>query len=751
MKGCHYGVQHRWQPLHSFFSKHPFTFLIMKTKFWYLLILGFLSFGVVATSCSDDEEEIVQPTPPDEPDNPDKPDVPKPPVINVTVTMKEATVEGTVTDVSGLPLPGVNISSGEVQTTTDDKGWFTFERIASANGRFVFTFKKDGYFTVTRSGAFKDNLSLQVVMQGKNSGDNVVSTSFTATQENTLKADGMEVVIPASALVTASGEDYTGTVKADMLYLSPDNENFTTMMPGSDMAAIRTDRSEATLISYGMVEVSLTDGSGNPLQLKEGNQSEMTYPIPESMKDNPPPTIPLWYFNEEAGVWVEEGVATLKGDVYVGSVSHFSWHNLDVAEERVTIKGKVTDCQGRPVSRVLVTVDQTSDITISDGSYSVYVPANTPVTVTVKSEDYYSYSPVASVPVAGQPGGTTVDDINLELPCTPVVSGRIINSCGELTVASIWCEYTLNGKTYTTIPVWTDITTGNFTFRLPSGATGKGIIHVQPVGGNEITKEVTLTGGDLTVNVELCQDIETVENVLTISKPTGEVIRAYTIDASKAIFGVSEGALAYIAPMVESGSFVLGIENYSDDVKTYEDATAALYANSETDPYGFASEKAHVDILSRTDSNIKLSISATGQYFDMNGTEEQAFLTGTVSGEFSVSSDYRTNVTDWSSLACAKAIPQLLLPIDLVAVITVPMLGEVEALYYNGSVAEVDRISKILTDAGFSLMSEEGDGKNTITRSYMDDNWSMISINFDTSGNQAPDGKSYPIMVVPLV
>lgn len=721
----------------------------MKTKFWYLLMLGVLSFSVVATSCSDEDEEIVQPTPPVEPD---KPDVPKPPEINVTVTMKEATVEGMVTDIDGLPLTGVNISSGDAQTTTDDKGWFSFERIASANGRFVFTFKKDGYFTVTRSGTFKDNLSLQVVMQGKNSGDNVVSTSFTATAENTLKADGMEVVIPASALVTASGEAYTGTVKADMLYLSPDNENFTTMMPGSDMAAIRTDRSDATLISYGMVEVSLTDGSGNPLQLKEGNQSEMTYPIPESMKDNPPPTIPLWYFNEEAGVWVEEGVATLKGDVYVGSVSHFSWHNLDVAEERVTIKGKVTDCEGRPVSRVLVTVDQTSEITNSDGSYSVYVPANTPVTVTVKSEDYYSYSPEASVPVAGQPGGTTVDNINLELPCTPVVSGRILNSCGELTVASIWCEYTLNGKSCTTIPVWTDVTTGNFTFRLPMTAIGKGIIHVQPVGGNEITKEVTLTGGDLTVNIELCQDIETTDNVLTISRPDGEVIRAFSIDVSQAIFGVAEGTFAYIAPLLESGSFVVGIENYSDDVRTYEDATAVMYsASSETDLYGFSSEKARVDVLSRTDSSIKMSVSATGQYFDMSGTESQAFLTGTVTGEFKVSSDYRTNVTDWSSLACAKAIPQLLLPIDLVAVITVPMLGEVEALYYKGSVAEVDRISKILTDAGFSLMSEEGDGKNTIIRSYMDSNWSMISINFDTNGNQAPDGNSYPIMVVPLV
>lgn len=70
---------------------------------------------------------------------------------DVTVTMKEAIVEGVVTDIEGNPLASVTISSGEAQATTNDMGLFTFERIASANERFVFTFKKDGYFTITRS------------------------------------------------------------------------------------------------------------------------------------------------------------------------------------------------------------------------------------------------------------------------------------------------------------------------------------------------------------------------------------------------------------------------------------------------------------------------------------------------------------------------------------------------------------------------------------------------------------------------
>jgi hypothetical protein len=187
-------------------------------------------------------------------------------------------------------------------------------------------------------------------------------------------------------------------------------------MPGGDLAAIRTTGSETQLISYGMAEVSLTDNAGNPLQLKEGAASQLTFPIPAGMESNPPATIPLWYFDEERGIWIEEGTATLQGNVYVGSVTHFSWHNLDVPGERVTIKGKVTDCEDKPVSYVKVTVDQTAAVTNSKGEYSVFVPANTPVTVVVKSKDYSNYSPEVSHNISGKLGGTVVTQ-DIKLPC----------------------------------------------------------------------------------------------------------------------------------------------------------------------------------------------------------------------------------------------------------------------------------------------------------------------------------------------
>lgn len=710
----------------------------MKTKFWYLLILGSLSFSFIATSCSDDkEEEIVQPTPPDDPDNPD---TPKPPVIDVTITMKDAAVEGVVTDVKGNPLASVAISSGESQAMTNDMGLFTFERIASANGRFVFTFKKDGYFTITRSGVFSKELSMQVVMQSKNNASNVVSTSFSATSDNALKADGMEVAIPASSLVTANGTDYTGTVNADMLYLSPDNENFTTMMPGGDMAAVRTDRSDATLVSYGMVEVSLTDNSGNPLQMKAGSQSEMTFPIPESMKDNPPATIPLWYFNEEAGVWIEEGTATLQGNVYIGNVSHFSWHNLDVPEERVTIKGRVTDCKGRPVSRLLVTVDQTSDITSSDGSYQVYVPANTPVTVTVKSEDYMSYSPEVSVFVTEQPGGTTLENINLEMPCIPVISGRVTNSCSDLVGAYVWAEYTFGGRSVKTIPIWTSVD-GSFELRI-RGTSGEAILWVQTMNGDKISRAFELTGQDIVISgLEVCEEFD--EGTLTITVEGGQTLVVPWLPEKS--FGMLNGTEVIIM----CGPEMIGsIENYAGVGKENTTCTFVYIAGESL--YQFEPNC----IFEVSDKGgYEVSITGSGQALSITeGTTRTASITGKVYIPNFIGVSETQNVGKWSDVGMGNSIPEMPLPIDHLLKLSFSGIeaGVAGLAYKNKAEADYDSAKLILENAGYTVVEQEvtDDEGNKSTGYKKEDNFVVVIYSPKGGKNILGDGEDYKLVII---
>jgi hypothetical protein len=98
-----------------------------------------------------------------------------------------------------------------------------------------------------------------------------------------------------------------------------------------------------------MTKVEMKDNAGNALQLKDGKEAQLTFPIPESLKDKTPNQIPLWSFNESTGLWEEEGIATLQNGVYVGTVKHFSWVNLDWPETRVTVNIKVKTTTGKVV------------------------------------------------------------------------------------------------------------------------------------------------------------------------------------------------------------------------------------------------------------------------------------------------------------------------------------------------------------------------------------------------------------------
>lgn len=330
-----------------------------------------------------------------------------------TGNLQTVVLKGRVSDANGSLLSGVTVKTGTLSAVTNAKGEFSFTQAEVIENRAVIKFEKSGYFSLTRSGVKENEMFIEAVLTQKGNSSISTKTTFNSIQASELRVGSMKVALPASSVVRADGSAYSGTVNADMLYLDPNNANFASMMPGGDLAGIDTNGKQFMLVSYGMTDVVLTDNSGNPLQLKSGEPAELTFPIPAGMENNPPATIPLWSFDEGKGIWVEEGVATLKGNVYVGTATHFSWVNLDVPTERVTIKGKVVDCENKPVSYVQVKVGQTAGTTNSKGDFSVFVPANTPVTVSVSANEG---SDSRNVP--GLQGGTVYTlPSSLSVPC----------------------------------------------------------------------------------------------------------------------------------------------------------------------------------------------------------------------------------------------------------------------------------------------------------------------------------------------
>ena len=329
-----------------------------------------------------------------------------------TGNMQTVALSGVVTDINEAPLSGVTVTTGTATAMTNAKGEFTFTQAQVINKRAVIKFEKSGYFSLTRSREKANEMFMNAVLYPCGNNDISVQTTFDATKEKTLAVGGMKVLFQASSIVRPDGSEYSGTVNANMLYLDPNNENFAGLMPGGDLMAIQANGSEAMLISYGMFNMALTDNAGNPLQLKSGSPAEATFPMPAGMASGAPASMPLWSFNEEKGIWTEEGTATLKGGAYVGMVTHFSWVNCDEPGGVVTLKGKVVDCEGKPVSNAKVKSGQTSVFTNNKGEYSGLIPANKTCTLSVTAN-----GGMDMIQLSGYPIGTTQTAPDLKVPC----------------------------------------------------------------------------------------------------------------------------------------------------------------------------------------------------------------------------------------------------------------------------------------------------------------------------------------------
>ena len=303
---------------------------------------------------------------------------PPTPVQPSSMTM--AKLSGFVNSEYGYPLSGVKVTSGNEVAYTNANGAFSLNSINLVSGRAIVRFSSENYADVVRSVEFKEGEVWEVQMKYVN------TRSITPTVDNNIVVDysnNVKVDIPANSLVDGQGNVVTEPVTIRSTYLNPEDEDFASQMPGGDLAAVRTNGSDAQLISYGMISIDAT-ANGKELQLKEGSEATVTFPAaPAGMEAYN--EIPLWSFDEEKGLWIEEGMATKQGDgTYVGTIKHFSWHNLDYPESRATVAVEVVDEAGKAIPFQKVIVGQTYGVTDVNGKFSTFVPTNTDFVVTVR-------------------------------------------------------------------------------------------------------------------------------------------------------------------------------------------------------------------------------------------------------------------------------------------------------------------------------------------------------------------------------
>jgi len=201
--------------------------------------------------------------------------------------------------------------------------------------------------------------------------------------------DGQSTVnMPANGIKQSNGDLYTGQVNVYAQWLDPADLSTLAEMPG-DLRAVDSQSEIMQLATYGMLAIELESPDGQALNLADGNTAELTFDLPTSMGDATPATIPLWYFDETTGYWIEEGEATLVNGTYVGEVSHFSFWNCDVPYPLVNASGTIVNADGQGLDNILVEIQLASGIssgytyTDNRGFYTGKIPKDEALIINV--------------------------------------------------------------------------------------------------------------------------------------------------------------------------------------------------------------------------------------------------------------------------------------------------------------------------------------------------------------------------------
>lgn len=396
----------------------------MKAKPILLNLLVGVFLITLISNCSKKEES---PNPWGNNSSIDNPTVP-PNEYTVPAVTFSAPVMGFVEDINGNPVQGAIVSTGSKTFTTDENGAFKLDN-APFTGDFCYIKAiKKGFFTasntVQKHGGNQYATKLVLMPQ-----DNI--QTYTATEAKTISLQGgAQIDFPAEAIKTLSGAPYTGQVHVAVAHLDPAAPNFSDLIPGGDLRGYSAEGNDVQLYSYGMLNVELRDDAGNYLQLAEGKKATLTMPVPAAMSSTAPATIPLWYFDENKGVWIEEGEAKLQNGKYIGTVSHFTPWNCDWRGPRATVKGKFIDCDGVPVSNILVKTDQATAQVDENGNWQRWVPAGMEIEVKAKfigentEIDLSTRTPKLTE-------GQVFDLSSLKLGCLAKIVGEITDCNGD--------------------------------------------------------------------------------------------------------------------------------------------------------------------------------------------------------------------------------------------------------------------------------------------------------------------------------
>jgi hypothetical protein len=373
------------------------------------------------------------------------------------VTKVRSSVSGFVTNENNIAVNLATVKIGTVTTNTDKYGYFEVKNVDVVKDAAVVTVTRAGYFkaikTYIASSGQAAFFRIELIPK-TNSG-----TINSATGGNLTMTNGLAITLPANSVINlATGAAYTGTINLAAYWINPASADLPGFMPG-DLRGINTAGNAQLLTTYGMAAVELTGSGGELLQVAAGKKATVSLPIPSSLSSSAPATIPLWYFDEDKGLWIEEGIGTRSGNNYTGEVSHFSFWNFDVPGSFVQLDativtstgGASTSTQPLPYAKVKISeIGNPANFRYGYTDAAGYVKGPVPLNAQLLFEVYGNTN--CTTPIYTQNVSTTTTNISLGTITVTVsnsvamVTGSVVN-CLNAPITNGYVML-LNGSAY---------------------------------------------------------------------------------------------------------------------------------------------------------------------------------------------------------------------------------------------------------------------------------------------------------------
>jgi len=217
-------------------------------------------------------------------------------------TNQNYSISGLVTDESFNAVSDVEVYFGNIKTVTDKYGNYSFN--TNLSGKAILSFLKESFVPIHKSIVLgESDLTLDAVLFKEN---NFVKVDL--NKNINAEMDKAALRASANSFVIKGTDTKAIDAQVSLTSFDPTSEVDVQAFPGDFEGELKTG--EVTAIeSFGFAKVQVENSKGEKLDLAKGEEATLKIPISANQIQSSPETIPLWYFDEVKGTWVEKGIA----------------------------------------------------------------------------------------------------------------------------------------------------------------------------------------------------------------------------------------------------------------------------------------------------------------------------------------------------------------------------------------------------------------------------------------------------------